>query len=35
MDPREGHNFMVATKPIDWILDLRAILGGGDNVLKS
>ena len=25
MDPKEGHNFMVAAKPVNWILDLRAM----------
>ena len=25
MDPREGHNFMVATKSMDWILDVRVM----------
>ena len=25
MDPREEHEFMVAARPVDWILDLRAM----------
>ena len=25
MDPREEHKFMMTAKPMDWILDLRAM----------